>query len=179
MVFLWFSYGFPMVFLWFSHGCRSSPDLWGAECRHLTGAHCGQLPGESLRLHRGRWGPGAWMAELGRSQVEKKNKWEIYGKWLVIYGRLMIHDILGNIFIYIYIECFNGGTHGNFDWFDGWWMVFNDWLVVTGTWILLFFHINWEWNNHPNWRAHIFAEGLKAPTRYRMMVDNIDNDNNK
>ena len=31
MVFLWFSYGFPMVFLWFSYGSHGFDlfDLWG------------------------------------------------------------------------------------------------------------------------------------------------------
>ena len=23
----------------------------------------------------------------------------------------------------------------------------------------LFFHIDWEWNNHPNWRTHVFQRG--------------------
>jgi ankyrin repeat protein len=32
MVFLWFSYGFPMVFLWFSHGFPHVPHLQHLRC---------------------------------------------------------------------------------------------------------------------------------------------------
>ena len=44
--------------------------------------------------------------------------------------------------------------------------IWNQWLAggLEYGWIMTF-HINWEWNNHPNWRSHIF-QGLKPPTRY-------------
>jgi hypothetical protein len=33
-------------------------------------------------------------------------------------------------------------------------------LVVTGTMLFwMAFHFFWEWNNHPNWRTHIFQRG--------------------
>ena len=36
------------------------------------------------------------------------------------------------------------------------------WLVVWNIWII--FPFSWEFH-HPNWRNHIFSEGLKPPTR--------------
>jgi len=40
------------------------------------------------------------------------------------------------------------------------WPTGKNWLVVTGTMLFwMAFHFFWEWNNHPNWRTHIFQRG--------------------
>ena len=54
------------------------------------------------------------------------------GNLLVIYGRL-IYDIWEIYHV------------------SGWWFSWN----MTGWWISIY----WEWNNHPNWRTHIFQRG--------------------
>ena len=42
----------------------------------------------------------------------------------------------------------------------------HNWLIFFGTMeLLLTFQNSWEFH-HPNWRTHIFSEGLKSPTRY-------------
>ena len=38
------------------------------------------------------------------------------------------------------------------------------WLVVSQ---MFYVSISWEWH-HPNWRSHIFLEGLKPPTRWQI-----------
>ena len=48
------------------------------------------------------------------------------------------------------------------------------WLVVflEHGWIL-FFHLNWEWKNHSNWRTHIFQRG-RYTTNQRHMIGTRD-----
>ena len=60
---------------------------------------------------------------------------------------------------------------------DEWWfMGYNgikwdyDWLVVTGTW-LDDFSFSWEWNNHHNWRSHIFQMG--GSTTNQLLFDQL------
>ena len=67
MVFLWFSYGFPMVFLWFSYGFPMFPSVF-----------CVSLPSPVIHLHlrqvsgRAHAEAGAWDAlrEQGASEAQ-------------------------------------------------------------------------------------------------------------
>ena len=68
---------------------------------------------------------------------------------------------------------------GGFNIFQPWNMMKNgefikgvqsDWLVVTGTMVYFEWTFRKYWEcHHPNWRTHIFQDGLKPPTRWGLM----------
>ena len=74
MVFLWFSYGFPMVFLWFSYGNRSlfqvmelmaAPEQKSREVRREALLCCRRPSGAEAEPRSRRW----WRIFLGKPMV--------------------------------------------------------------------------------------------------------------
>ena len=62
-------------------------------------------------------------------------------------------------------------------WFDS--VAINYWLVVTGTWLFFSIQLGIIWNNHPNWRTHIFQRSRTTTNQIRCgMFNNLGKCNN-
>ena len=73
MVFLWFSYGFPMVFLWFSYGWRSPLNLSGT-ASNAGGAQ--DISQEVLGASRASFGAKLVTGDVRSLRPEEAPKWK-------------------------------------------------------------------------------------------------------